>query len=123
MKKGLLFIVFILTLIGCTNNKSIKMSDVKVINDKVILKSTSIPFTGILIENYRTGKIKSKFNYKDGKLNGKAIGYYETGEMKSKSNFKNGKTILYYKTGEIKSKGNNENTIKLNWGGNFFSDV
>lgn len=123
MKKKLLFMIMVLTLVGCINisdsvsPKTIKSSDVKFSNGKLILKSTLLPFTGIVTNNYGTGKVLSKGIYKNGQIDGEVIFYYETGKILSKLNYKDGKlsgkATGYYENNNIQWKGNFINA-KLN---------
>ena len=58
---------------------------------------------------YDNGRIKSQYNYIDGKLNGTFITYYdsENGEIELSDNYKDGKvyeSIFYYKNGQKRTE-------------------
>lgn len=76
---------------------------------------------GIVKEYYESGKLKSEWNYKNGKLEGICKTYYESGELMFKYNYKEGKqdgiTRSYYRNGRLKYEykyrdGKLEGTIK-----------
>ena len=93
-------------------------------------KSIGNEKVGQLVEsgNYKNGNkdgiwliysgtfLSQKIPYKNGKKEGKGLGYYEDGNLKSELNFKNnkkeGKGLGYYKDGNLKSKLNFKNNKK-----------
>ena len=54
------------------------------------VEGQQIPFTGIVEKKFSDGKIEATMTFKDGKLNGRTITYYQNGNMKSDENFVNG---------------------------------
>lgn len=61
------------------------------------------PFTGVAFEDYKSGKKKSKAEFKKGKLDGKVTTWHETGEKSTLVNYKagivTGTEIHWYDTG------------------------
>lgn len=132
MKKTILSVILILTLYGISyaevNKDEKSRVDIKKfleensissqennIDDNVIkefyntgeLKSETPLKDGIAYTYFKSGKISSMANIKNGKLHGKAVEFYDTGEEKYTGTFINGKTEglvhEYYKNGNIKS--------------------
>ncbi|MGK0389215.1 MAG: antitoxin component YwqK of YwqJK toxin-antitoxin module [Maribacter sp.] len=48
------------------------------------------PFTGVAFEDHKSGKKKTRAEFKNGKLNGKVTTWHETGEKSTLVNYKNG---------------------------------
>jgi antitoxin component YwqK of YwqJK toxin-antitoxin module len=74
---------------------------------KVLVSEGNIP-DGQVVEKYEDGKIKNIFNYKNGKLEGKATGYYKNGKIKIESCYENNNPVglskTYYEDGHLKSE-------------------
>ena len=72
---------------------------------KVIKANGKIP-DGIIKEYYESGKLKTEWNYKNGKLKGICKTYYESGELMFRYNYKDGErdgvTRSYYKNRKLK---------------------
>lgn len=66
-------------------------------------------YEGLVVEYYKNGKKKHKFNYREGLLHGIKRSYYESGELKQLARYRNG--LLdgvwkeFNKSGKIKTKG------------------
>jgi antitoxin component YwqK of YwqJK toxin-antitoxin module len=71
---------------------------------KTILSEGEIP-DGVVVECYDDGRIKNIFNYKDGKRNGKAFGFYKSGKLKAIGTYQDDNPIgsgkMYYENGII----------------------
>ena len=84
-------------------SESITMDDLVERNELYYKKFTDNPFTGEIsgIENG---------SFKNGKMNGEWLRYYENGQLNEKVNFKDGKRngLLenYYRNGQLLGKGN-----------------
>ena len=52
-------------------------------------KYSRTPFTGCSVDYYENGHLKSKENWKDGKLNGLWEIYNYNGQLRSKGRYKN----------------------------------
>ena len=76
-------------------------------NGQTIASEGKIPDSQV-IERYENGKIRNLVHYKNGKREGKAIGFYENGKVKIESTYKDdnptGVTKSFYKTGKLKSE-------------------
>ena len=63
---------------------------------------------------FKSGKIMAEHTYKNGKLNGTSIVYYESGEKRMEANWEdgmNGKRLEFYLDGTLKSEKNYKNTL------------
>ena len=84
-------------------SESITMDDLVERNELYYKKFTDNPFTGEIsgIENG---------SFKNGKMNGEWLRYYENGQLNEKVNFKDGKrdglSETYFENGQLKDKGN-----------------
>ena len=69
--------------------------------DKNVVKAIGKIPDGAVKEYYENGKLKAKWNYKNGNLDGLCKIYFENGELMFKNNYKNGKrdgiTKTYYR--------------------------
>jgi antitoxin component YwqK of YwqJK toxin-antitoxin module len=101
------------------------LSEGKVIATRVYKKGQMIVSDGVIpdnqvVEKYENGKIKNIIHYKNGKREGKAIGFYQSGKVKIESTYKNdnpvGITKTFHETGHLKSEseivGGKKNHIK-----------
>lgn len=74
---------------------------------ETILEEGKIP-DGMIVENYKDGKVNNIMFFKNGKRNGPAIGLYETGRIKVQSFYKDGnptgKGFYYFESGAIKAE-------------------
>jgi antitoxin component YwqK of YwqJK toxin-antitoxin module len=50
-----------------------------------------VPFTGVSVGKYKSGRMRSKRTYKDGKLDGLRTRWHENGKQEDESNYKDGK--------------------------------
>ena len=117
------FIVFLAT--NKSNGNNISYSDLVKIDEIFYEKESSKPFSGNIVglfegkfiegkkfgefvKFYNDGKLLSRVNYFDNKLNGVWLEYYRNGNLLSKKIFKNnllnGIYIDYYSFGQILSK-------------------
>lgn len=103
IKTYYIFLIFFLTLTGCTSNESVIIIDssTKAVGD--ISKDTT--YNGLIrFYNLKTGKLISTANYLNGLQNGENVDYAEDGKIISKANYVDGKqngTISFYdKTGK-----------------------
>ena len=90
--KKLLTLTCLLILSSCA--KEIP-SDQLVVRQGVFYEiNTTTPFTGSTVSYHKNGQLKSKENYKDGKVDGLWEYYYENGQLKSKENYKDDELTL-----------------------------
>ena len=91
MKKKLLFVLPLLLIVGCS-----KLID----NETSVLKSE--PDIGT--------KVEKEINYKDGKLEGRMISYFENGKVEKEEQYKDGKEdgqwTYYFENGQIEKEEN-----------------
>jgi antitoxin component YwqK of YwqJK toxin-antitoxin module len=76
-------------------------------NGETILEEGKIP-DGMVVENYKDGKVKNIIFYQNGKRNGPAISLYESGRIKTQSYYKDGmlegKAYYFFESGAIKAE-------------------
>jgi antitoxin component YwqK of YwqJK toxin-antitoxin module len=93
--------------------KLIYQSGTKVIATRVYKNGQTIFSEGVIpnsqvIEKYKNGKIKNIMHYKNGKREGKAIGFYQNGNIKILVTYKNdnpaGIIKTFYNTGQLRSE-------------------
>jgi antitoxin component YwqK of YwqJK toxin-antitoxin module len=74
------------------------------------LPNSGEPFTGKYVSVYLNGQKKTEINYKEGKRNEFATGWYENGQKESETNFKagneNGLATEWYENGQKQSETN-----------------
>ncbi len=74
---------------------------------KTLISEGSIP-DGMVVENYRDGKVKNIIFYKNGERNGPALSLYESGRIKSQAYYKDGMTtgkgFYYFESGALKTE-------------------
>jgi antitoxin component YwqK of YwqJK toxin-antitoxin module len=74
---------------------------------ETIAEEGKIP-DGVVIEKFEDGKIKNVISYKDGKRNGRAIGFYKNGRIKVEAHYKNDDptklTRFYFEDGGLMSE-------------------
>jgi len=75
---------------------------------KVLPKKENAPFTDVPFTVTTTGI--TQVSFKDGKLHGEELRYYENGQLWSKYNYVNGELhgeeVWYHEYGQLKYKGN-----------------
>jgi antitoxin component YwqK of YwqJK toxin-antitoxin module len=137
----LIFLIILVSLVSC-NNKKVYITEEDLNSDMLCLRGEMEPYSGtcyILSKN--TGSISHKFIYKNGKLHGKAINFYDNGNIKSQGyydnnnmvdtwefrneqgnkiymvNFRNdslnGEFISYYLNGKVKVEGTYLNNTRM----------
>ena len=139
-----IFLIILISLASC-NNKKVIITEEDLDSDMLCLKGEIEPYTGtcyILSRDSQT--ISHKFTFKEGRLHGKAVNYYDNGNIKSQGyynnnnmvdkwefrneqgnkiyivNFRNdsmnGEFISYYLNGNVKEKGTYlDNSKKGDW--------
>jgi antitoxin component YwqK of YwqJK toxin-antitoxin module len=94
---------------GKSNNNYSRKKNTNYIKPKAIKQ-------GLHKEYYKNRQLKSKGNYKDGRINGLYQEYHYNGKLKLKGNYKhdtsNGLFQRYYSNGQLESKGNYKNAEK-----------
>jgi antitoxin component YwqK of YwqJK toxin-antitoxin module len=110
MKKLLLIITLILPLLLSSESWAIEYYDLIEREGLKYAPFTDVPFTG-----KTEGQIQASF--KDGKLHGKWVMYYENGQLWIKENYVNGErhgeSVQYHENGQLKSKENYVNGKKV----------
>ena len=86
MKKLLLIITLILPLLLSSESWAIEYDDLVEREGLKYAPFTDVPFTG-----KTTGKTQASF--KDGKLHGEEVWYYDNGQLWHKGNYVNGKLV------------------------------
>lgn len=90
MRNKLFYILYLLLLVSCGRNDSMKENVVR--------------------SYYDNGNVKSELRYKDGKLNGECMWYYQNGKPQMKINYindtLNGETVSWYENGNMQSRYN-----------------
>ena len=56
----------------------------------VYIEGQETPFTGVVEKKFPNGKVEATMSFKDGKLHGRTVTYYQNGNMKSDESFVNG---------------------------------
>jgi len=110
-KRDLIFIFSIILLVSC--DKKIEKTEIvekwpnnnqKIIHEYFSLKDSSFRET----EYYESGKLKSKYYYQSGQIQGPAIGFFENGDTAQISHFKkglkDGLEKTWYNSGELWSR-------------------
>ena len=103
MKKLFSIITLILPLLLSQNSWAIDLDDLVEREGLKYAPFTDVPFTG-----KTEGQIQASF--KDGKLHGEDVTYYENGQLWFKHNYvngeKHGEHVTYFENGQIYYKGN-----------------
>lgn len=109
MIKQRIFTTFLGISIAVLTFGQTNLTDLKRVNGQWTKTGEQIPFSGEFIENFDSGKIKGKGQFKDGLLEGLRIIYFENGNKKVESNYfagqNHGKSTEYYSNGQIKQEG------------------
>lgn len=104
--KYLLFILILFFTFSCSND-SVKPDELTENNGITILISDSSTFSGSCRKFYKNNNIEFEKNYKNGKLDGKFIRYYENGNISNEVVFINGIPTGYkqfYKSNKLKAE-------------------
>jgi uncharacterized protein len=104
-----IFSFFILTLLLFRCSQESITSDKLTNKDELmLLKSNGLPYSGLCIDSFENGEIKSEKNYKNGLLDGSFSRYYKNGQISVEVNYEMGKPIggykEYYESGRIKTE-------------------
>lgn len=78
--------------------------ELQIRNDIVFLAGENVPFTGRRDESYPNGQKKSEVHWKDGKLSGVSIWWYENGRKKSEQDNSNRNMRSWYENGQKKDE-------------------
>ena len=105
MKRTLIWstiFILITSLIACSDNKEVTKDDITYRNQLVFYKGE--PYTGIVYDYFEDGKThRSAISFKNGKLNGKTLEWFESGQLKGEGNaidgIAEGKSIYWYENG------------------------
>ena len=136
MKKILLILILGINLMGY--GKEINEKQLKYKNGSYYEINREIPYTGSVLSHYESGEIKSKKYYRNGKKEGKWVGYYKNKNIFWEKNYKNGKLDGYqysynsedyrgirpdweamYESGYLMSEGDYHNNIEYSDNGEF----
>ena len=115
MKKLLVGLFLISSVIAFSNVQTFPYEKMITRGDSniVYIEGQEKPFTGIVEKKFPNGKIEAKMNFKDGKLHGKTITYYENGNMRSDENFidgiAQGISKTFYENGQVEYETNYKN--------------
>jgi len=106
LNSSLVSMLSILLLSGCSKKRIVDTD--QLISIQYVI-GEEIPYSGLSIEKYDSGKIKFEVEYENGLMNGSFIQYYENGNEKQMSECLNGKLnghyIDYYENGDVSSEG------------------
>lgn len=108
--KALLPILVLFFLVGCTSELSEITHDQTEQREGVTYEINSLnPFTGILVNYGFDGKVSSRDNYNNGRLDGLSELYYDNGQLIFRINFKEGRedglAEFYFENGQLQKKG------------------
>jgi antitoxin component YwqK of YwqJK toxin-antitoxin module len=96
-----LTIMISLALLG----KELTIDKMEITNDTVYEKGVQEPFTGVVRESGKNGKLQTEKNYKNGRLDGITKIYYENGEINKEENYLDNKLDgvikSYYEDGKL----------------------
>ena len=118
MKRTLIrLIIFILitSLIACSNDNEVTKDKITYRNQLVFYEGE--PYTGIVYDYFEDGKThRSAISFKNGKLDGQTLEWYESGQLKGEGNAKDGiaegKSIYWYENGNKMGEENYHNNKK-----------
>ena len=68
----------------------LKLSDIRKENDLIYAPDETGPFTGVVVEYYEDGTLKSQTEVSEGKLQGLSEGWHENGQLQVKESFEQG---------------------------------
>ncbi len=88
------------------NSRDVNVKDLIETKDGILLnKSNKKPYTGNIVEFYKSGELNSKGYVKNGEPEGYQVTYNKNGQVRLISSFKDGKVdlknILFYKNGKF----------------------
>lgn len=66
------------------------LSELELRDGRMWRKGQSVPFTGLLLENYQTNQLKSRSEMNDGVMNGVSEGWHTNGQLAIVEHFKKG---------------------------------
>ena len=92
MKKLLAGLFLISSIVAFSNVQTIPYEKMITRGDSniVYIEGQETPFTGVVEKKFPNGKVEATMNFKNGKLHGKTVTYYQNGNMKSDENFIDG---------------------------------
>ncbi len=103
----------LLFLNNCNSNTTYYEDDVYVEQYVFYDKKTKKPISGLLIRKDKSGKVKSKWTYKNGLVDGNTENFFVSGKLQAKGQYKNGEkhgeTIIYNNDGKIYEVSNYNN--------------
>lgn len=121
---GYMFIISIsLSIIGCSNHTKSSKSPIQykamrtVLYEEIIKEKNGLlyrkgekePYTGIVISNYPSGRLRTKGSVRNGKMVEDYNEYFEDGQVKTKGEYRNGLQegtwITNHNTGAVALKG------------------
>ena len=73
-----------------TESVSLNLSNARNENGLFYAPNETEPFTGVVVEHYEEGSLKSKTEVEKGKLNGLSEGWHENGQLQIKEHYLNG---------------------------------
>ncbi|OFX32408.1 MAG: hypothetical protein A2X08_00845 [Bacteroidetes bacterium GWA2_32_17] len=94
-KQPLIVFLFLLVLFYSCSSEYVSPDDLSDVNKVAILKSDNLPFTGCCRKYNKDNKIEFEKKYKNGKLNGIFIRYFDNGNVSNEVNFVNGNPTGY----------------------------
>ena len=92
MKKLLVGLFLISSIVAFSDVQTVPYEKIVTRGDSniVYIEGQQAPFTGVVEKKFPNGKVEAKMSFKDGKLHGRTVSYYQNGNMKSDENFVNG---------------------------------
>ncbi len=84
------------------------LSELERVEGRLVFRESGIPFTGLVLEHYEDGQVKSQTHLADGKPHGKSVAYFPDGQVQIRESYhkgiSHGKRIERYESGTKKSE-------------------
>ena len=92
MKKLLVGLFLISSIVAFSDVQTVPYEKIVTRGDSniVYIEGQQAPFTGVVEKKFPNGKVEATMSFKDGKLHGRTVTYYQNGNMKSDESFVNG---------------------------------
>ena len=107
--KKILFILLLILSNGCSKEELVlHKSEVTLDKKTGIVNFNGIPFSGVVVTEYKNGGLAEKTAYKNGKKGGASEKYFDSGILSYKCNYTNGSKVdtsrTWWKNGNLRSE-------------------
>lgn len=102
--KILFMLIFFITLTAFGNQRRLMRNETRSYYSKIYAGKEEIPYTGIIYNLYKSGKLNWETNYVNGLRDGKDVTYFEDGSIKTEGAYKNDKAVGETKTYHLNGK-------------------